>query len=829
MPGRNQPRSRRGRSAIARTAMNTNSTNGLGINNGGGMKKGGAHPSATGFMRSKPWQISVPASRKNYAFKIKSSTYNNSDNNNDNNDNNNDNNDNNQTHDHNVGSVSPQPPITCISCNFGTGASSGCLISDDINKPTKYCCKKSSWGASGCEDGTVDYVCYDNTAKGSVPQCLSGGRFSNCGDTPPAPPVASLCKNHLYNVTQCASGEIYGYKDPEKAYAPEKFCMCMPKDTTGIKWCTGLSGEISSLAKVSDAQHARIVYSGDSSSDTSKQVPYLCDNSENTSKCSEFSISPDDMDILSNILESGTDPQKKEALNVLNAVAKRYIDVVVVKKMCAPYFYMNSEGPSLQEARGKNNVCIDNQCTSYAIGSDAASHTEIKSTEGCGWWGRGVIQTTGPCNFGKLNASLQSIKEDDDSFKYKDKFNLCKTPDLICNTTKWPELKWIAGFSYWLTDVQSHAAGADHDKDPSWDIADKIKNIDISDTNIYSISDDRIETEASSDNSFNLFVDATSGLVNRGCAKTTCTAGDVHNVKERRKNAIIVKNNFLKAAVAAPATNILELLSNSTSLSDDFTKNILQTLSPGIVQVYTYDAFKSALKIVISTVDGGKGGIDGETFYTGTDLNTSIINISAFLGQCMQETIQYGACDENNWSSGYVDQCGGGGMCGTKHCPYLSVVQIANNMCSCKESIGFTKYPDCTKTTCTTPVNEDECKTKSSCKWYYDKNTDTSSCVQNIYGKPPTAPNLPPKDADDNDYTAVHGYTFYPNTSSCGQLGQDYKKYSCADRSPDECDTTFIDKRIMIATTHAQYYGAAPPLYSDVMGGTIGKQYWKGG
>lgn len=74
MPGRNQPRSRRGRSAIARTAMNTNSTNGLGINNGGGMKKGGAHPSATGFMRSKPWQISVPASKKNYAFKMKTSS-----------------------------------------------------------------------------------------------------------------------------------------------------------------------------------------------------------------------------------------------------------------------------------------------------------------------------------------------------------------------------------------------------------------------------------------------------------------------------------------------------------------------------------------------------------------------------------------------------------------------------------------------------------------------------------------------------------------------------------------------------------------------------------
>ena len=26
--------------------------------------------------------------------------------------------------------------------------------------------------------------------------------------------------------------------------------------------------------------------------------------------------------------------------------------------------------------------------------------------EGCCWWGRGIIQTTGPCNFGKLNYFL---------------------------------------------------------------------------------------------------------------------------------------------------------------------------------------------------------------------------------------------------------------------------------------------------------------------------------------------------------------------------------------------------------------------------------------
>ena len=85
---RNQPRSSRGRSAIARRVMNTGNTNGFmyqgtcvaedgtkitPCHNFGGMKKGGAPPSATGFMRARPWQISVPAKRKNFVFRMNTS------------------------------------------------------------------------------------------------------------------------------------------------------------------------------------------------------------------------------------------------------------------------------------------------------------------------------------------------------------------------------------------------------------------------------------------------------------------------------------------------------------------------------------------------------------------------------------------------------------------------------------------------------------------------------------------------------------------------------------------------------------------------------------
>ena len=71
---RNTPRSQNGRSAIARKAIfsATGKTDGFytNTNNGGGMKKGGAQPSGTGFMIpfGRRHMIAVPALNANYLF-----------------------------------------------------------------------------------------------------------------------------------------------------------------------------------------------------------------------------------------------------------------------------------------------------------------------------------------------------------------------------------------------------------------------------------------------------------------------------------------------------------------------------------------------------------------------------------------------------------------------------------------------------------------------------------------------------------------------------------------------------------------------------------------
>ena len=59
-------------------------------------------------------------------------------------------------------------------------------------------------------------------------------------------------------------------------------------------------------------------------------------------------------------------------------------------------------------------------------------------------------------------------------------------------------------------------------------------------------------------------------------------------------------------------------------------------------------------------------GVGGATFFPGTDDGENghkygMAGVAAFLSQCMQETIQYDACDENNWSdASTVAEAGGG-------------------------------------------------------------------------------------------------------------------------------------------------------------------------
>lgn len=154
---------------------------------------------------------------------------------------------------------------------------------------------------------------------------------------------------------------------------------------------------------------------------------------------------------------------------------------------------------------------VDQQAGRGDNSEPVANRNGRTDVEGCCWWGRGVIQTTGVCNFGKLNYFLgaRAAKEGRGS-RYTD-IDFCKTPDAICASKEHQELKWIAGMFYWVESLQSYDEGG-------WNYMSELhKYVD------QGMTDDS-------------FINAVSGIVNRGCHNPPCGTGPVDGSHERATN-----------------------------------------------------------------------------------------------------------------------------------------------------------------------------------------------------------------------------------------------------------------------------------------------------
>jgi hypothetical protein len=140
--------------------------------------------------------------------------------------------------------------------------------------------------------------------------------------------------------------------------------------------------------------------------------------------------------------------------------------------------------------------------------ANAAGRTDV---EGCCWWGRGVIQTTGPCNFGKLNYFLGKRAADEGRMSRYPSLDFCLDPEVICSSQEFVELKWIAGMFYWMDSVQSYDQGG-------WKYF----------TELHKFVDGGMTDMG--------FIDAVSGIVNRGCHNPPCGTGELHGGPERMAN-----------------------------------------------------------------------------------------------------------------------------------------------------------------------------------------------------------------------------------------------------------------------------------------------------
>jgi hypothetical protein len=135
--------------------------------------------------------------------------------------------------------------------------------------------------------------------------------------------------------------------------------------------------------------------------------------------------------------------------------------------------------------------------------------------EGCCWWGRGVIQTTGVCNFGKLNYFMGARAANEGRNSLFPSVDFCNDPQAICSSKQHPELKWIAGLFYYQSEVQP------------WDS----EGFNYQQEVIEYVEQGMTPAAGKS------LVDKVSGIVNRGCPKLNgCPAGPVDGASEREEN-----------------------------------------------------------------------------------------------------------------------------------------------------------------------------------------------------------------------------------------------------------------------------------------------------
>ena len=78
-------------------------------------------------------------------------------------------------------------------------------------------------------------------------------------------------------------------------------------------------------------------------------------------------------------------------------------------------------------------------------------------TQGCCWWGRGVLQVRGVCSYGKLNYWLGAKATTEKRKSLYPDIDFCKNPGAICSDKRSPELRWITGMFHWVQTVQRNS------------------------------------------------------------------------------------------------------------------------------------------------------------------------------------------------------------------------------------------------------------------------------------------------------------------------------------------------------------------------------------
>lgn len=199
-------------------------------------------------------------------------------------------------------------------------------------------------------------------------------------------------------------------------------------------------------------------------------------------------------------------------------------------------------------------------------------------------------------------------------------------------------MRWVTSFFEWTERVQSY------DDLKGWNYMRKLKEF---------VDGGLVDFE---------FIEATSGILTKGCHEPPCGSvgqattlnggfgqGDILWEEERVTN---FKNVLITLEAGGEEALLRALIKYFTDRQDVMNSQILRSQTP---QGQLYPSYRWQLPDFLASLTYiSETGIGGRKFYTGEarvpeGVRYGIVNAIMFLSQAYKESIQYDACDENNW------------------------------------------------------------------------------------------------------------------------------------------------------------------------------------
>ena len=159
--------------------------------------------------------------------------------------------------------------------------------------------------------------------------------------------------------------------------------------------------------------------------------------------------------------------------------------------------------------------------------SNVAGRTDI---EGCCWWGRGALQTRGPCSIGKINYYLGKKGADLGRETLYPNIDFCKFPEALCASADDKNLRWNAGLFEWAERVQNYNADG-------WNY------------------DDELDKFIQGGMSSNDFITTVSRIVSRKCHKQGCSEFEVRMLDQRIRHFFMIINNIFELPMLLATPN----------------------------------------------------------------------------------------------------------------------------------------------------------------------------------------------------------------------------------------------------------------------------------